>query len=188
MRVERLPLPHAGHASAAFLSECGLLTELVLSVVHGTADLAAIRRRARATRKGSMHYLMALSYAAVGTGRNEAALALAYRARDLAPQADLAWHYLGYLLSRMARHHEAIVAHRQAAELAPGVGAIQLGFATALRRVGDYDGALRILEGLSSNAMPREARRKVATMTWIARALRLAQRGGSALRLRAKPK
>lgn len=175
MRVDALALPHAGHASAAFLSECGLLTEFVLSVVGGTADLAAIRRRARTRRKSSLHYLMALSYAAVGRGRNEVALALARRAAQCAPEAELAWHYLGYLLTRLGRHDEAVLAHRRSAELAPDAGAIQLSFAAAQRRVGDHDGTLRTLLPMVGTAMPREARRKIATMIWVAKALRLAR-------------
>lgn len=174
MRVDSLSLPYAGHASAAFLSECGLLTEFVLSVVRGTADLAAVRRLARARRKHSLHYLMTLSYAAVGRGKNRVALALGRKATLMAPEAELAWHYLGYLLSRLGRHDEALAAHRRSAALAPQARAIQLCFAAAQRRSRDYDGALRTLLALSGKAMPREARRRIAIMICVTRALRIA--------------
>lgn len=172
MQVDSLPLPHAGHASASFLSECGLLTEFVLSVVSGTVDLAAARRLARARRKRSLHYLMTLSYAAIGRGKQQWALALAHKATLMAPQSELAWHYLGYLLSRLGRHDEAVAAHRRSAELAPDASAIQLSFAAAQRRVRDYDGALRTLLPLSDKQMPDRHRRKVASMIWLTRALR----------------
>lgn len=176
MRVDRLSLPHSGHSAAAFLSECGLLTGFVLSVVNGKADLAHMRRLSREGRKRSLHYLAALSYAAVGKGKNQLALALARKMTRMAPEADLAWHYLGYLLSRFGRHEEALAAHRRSAEIAPDAAAIQLSFAAAQRQTGDYDGALRTLLPLLGKPIPTEARRKVTTMVWITRALRQAAR------------
>lgn len=184
MTIETLPLPYAGHTVAAFLSECGLLTEFVLSVVQGTVDLAAIRRLARTKRKHALHYVMTLSRAAFEGGRHRTALDLAQVATKMAPGAELAWHYLGYLLTRLDRHEEAVAAHRRAAELAPEVAAIQLSFATAQRRTGDYDGALRTLLPLSQQAMPREARQKVAAMHWSVRALRVVSRLRGGLRRR----
>ncbi|MGK9841547.1 hypothetical protein O6161_25105, partial [Salmonella enterica subsp. enterica] len=85
MQIDPLPLPYAGHVSAAFLSECGLLSELVLAIADSAIDLAEFRRRAGAGRKQSLHYLIALSEAAHKRGRARVALDLARRATDLAP-------------------------------------------------------------------------------------------------------
>ncbi len=182
MDVETLSLPHAGHTAAAFLSECGLLTGLVLSVVRGTADPGSIRRLARARRKQTLHYVMMLSHAALESGRQGVAFDLARKATRMAPQTELAWHYLGYLLMRLGRYDEAVAAHRRSAALAPSAPAIQFSFAVVQRRVGDYDGALRTLLPLSAQTMPREARRKVVIMLWRIRALRLLARAGASLR------
>lgn len=174
MRVQALSLPHAGHAAASFLSECGLLTDLVLSVVRGDVDVAKTKRLARARRKQSLHYLMTLSHAAAGTNRDGLAVSLATKARLLAPESELAWHYLGSLLSRLGRHEEAVEAHRRSAELAPDAIAIQYSFAAAQLRVGDHHGALRSLAPLAGKAMPADARRRIARMIWLARVQRLA--------------
>ncbi|KRE15809.1 hypothetical protein ASE63_16415 [Bosea sp. Root381] len=165
MEVQLLKLPHAGHAVASYLAECGLLSELVLAVVNDASDIASIAARSRARRKRSPHYLMYLSQAALASQRNELALALARKAAEIAPDGEIGWHNLGHLLSKMGRHDEALAAHRRSAELAPEIGAIQLRFAQAQRAAGDYEGALQTLRALSAKPMTREARRRVATMT-----------------------
>ncbi|SFI77889.1 hypothetical protein SAMN05216304_103480 [Bosea sp. OK403] len=184
MVVERLALPHAGHAMAAHLSECGLLSDLVLEVIRGSADLTALGRRARTRRKQSQHYLIALSHAAHRAKRDEVALAIARRAAEIAPDRNLGWHSLGYLLSKLQKHGEALAAHHKAAELAPNVAAVQLRFAAAQQDSGDYDGALRTLRSLSDKPTTPEVRRKLATMAFHIRVLRGVGRVRAALRSR----
>ena len=182
MAAEHLTLPYAGHAAAAYLSECGLLSELVLGIVAGPVDGAAFGRRARVLRKRSLHYLMTLADAAFKSGRGEAALALARKATEMAPDAELGWHFRGSLLSRLRRHDEALLAWRRAAELAPEVGAIQLCFAQAQRKVGDYEGALATLRSISGKPVTREAGRRIATQMLALRLLRPLGRARRALR------
>ncbi len=109
-------------------------------------------------------------------------LAIARKATLVAPEAELAWHYLGHLLGRLKRHDEALLAHGRAAELAPGIGAIQLRFAQAQRAVGDYDGALLTLRALSGGPMTAEARRKVVVQMLAAGSLRCVRQVRAALR------
>jgi tetratricopeptide (TPR) repeat protein len=100
----------------------------------------------------------------------------------MAPDAELGWHFRGSLLSRLRRHDEALLAWRRAAELAPEVGAIQLCFAQAQRRIGDYEGALATLRSISGKPMTREAGRRIATQMLALRLLRPLGRARRALR------
>lgn len=102
---------------------------------------------------------------------------LAERAKELAPNSDLAWHYLGHLSSRLGQHARTVMALERAAGLAPTSGAIRMKYALAQRRQGDDAGALRTLRKLTHEAFPGEARRKVAAEVSLSRALGVAALG-----------
>lgn len=164
--IDPLTLPHAGHVSAAFLAECGLLSELVLAVADGDVDLTEFRWRARIGRKQSLHYLIGLSDAAHRRGRHQIALDLARRIVELQPQAEIAWHYLGHFYSRLDRHDEAVAAHARASDLAPHSVPIQVEYAFARRRLGDLAGALQILRRIAGTPLPAALRRKLVAEIW----------------------
>lgn len=172
MAVSRLTFPHAGHGSAAFLAEVGLLGPLVLSVVSGSCDLANIVKGARERRKRSPHYLIALSEGALARGRPDLAKRLADRATIIAPTEEGPWHALGSILDRLGESDEALAAHRRAAMIAPHVPAIQFGLAVAQRRAGDLEGALKTLGALTRQPVPVRSARAVARAIWSTRILR----------------
>ncbi len=176
MPIQTLVLPHAGHHTAAFLSECGLLSDIVLQMVAGQPDLIAIARQARARRKQSLHYLIALSDSARRTNRSATALAIARRATDIAPDSPVSWHQLGQLLSNLGKHGEALNVVRRSIELSPDIKALNLRLAEAQRALGDHDGVLKTLRLLADAPMTQEANWAIRTMTLEAHARRFVAR------------
>lgn len=172
MPVSRLALPHAGHGSAAFLAEVGLLGPLVLSLVAGAGDLTGISKMARERRKRSPHYLIALSEAALAQRRLHLAKRLAERAIHLVPEQEGPWHVLGRIQDRLGAFDEALSAHQRAAMIAPHLPAVQFGLAVAQRRAGDLEGALQTLNALSKQSLPAHFGRFVTRAIWLTRALR----------------
>lgn len=171
MEVARLTLPYAGHGTAAFLSEVGLLAPLVVSVAKDETDLVSIAQSARDRRKRSPHYLVALSEAAHGRGRRDLALRLASRATAVAPREEGPWHFLGRVYDRLGAFDKALAAHLRAAELAPHLPAVQFGLAVAQRRAGDLRGALQTLVQLAAQPLPGRTAGKVKRLVWSTRAL-----------------
>ena len=80
--VTELSLPFSGHASTGFLSECGLLGDLVGGLLERGSVPPDLRRQVRQRRKSSPSY-----YAEVGEAIRlrwpDRSRALAFRARDL---------------------------------------------------------------------------------------------------------
>lgn len=100
-------LPHTAHPVATFLSEIGLLTDLVMRVLNGDLDAAAFRREARSRRRLSGVYLGELAQQQP-LWRPKLAIALARRAvlaNPISPHAGLS---LSRLLSREGLHDEAL--------------------------------------------------------------------------------
>lgn len=176
MSVQTLILPHAGHHTAAFLSECGLLSDFVLQMAAGQPDLIAIGRQAKSRRKQSLHYLIALSDSAWRRKRSITALAIARRATDMAPVSPISWHHLGQLLSNLEKHDEALSAVRRSIELAPDIKALRLRLAETQRALGDHSGMLTTLRLLADTPMTQEAKWTIRTMTIEAHARRLVAR------------
>ncbi len=176
MSVRKLALPHAGHQTAAFLAECGLLSDIALQMVAGWPDLAGIGSQARARRKQSPHYLIALSACAERMKRSATAEVLVRRAIAIAPGAAAGWDRLGHLLSRLKRHDEAVETFRRLVELLPDVAAARLRLAKAQCAAGDHGGALETLRSLAGRAMTRERRRDIRMLTLEVQVRRLAAR------------
>ena len=148
VRIERLPLPFAGHPVGAFLAETGLIKPLVEQVLAGTLDAAALAREAAARAQSSPTWLGERS-AAEAPGA--AAIALAERAVALAPRNPAILSRLGQRLAEAGAAERAVAVHAQAAALDPAPGyAWHLG--RALSATGDLAGALAVAEGLQASA------------------------------------
>lgn len=171
MRVSRLALPYAGHGSAAFLAEIGLLAPLFLSFTEASTDLVSIARSARDGRKQSTQYLIALSKTAHIRGFNDLALRLARRATVVSPLNDEPWHVLGRIHDRLGEYDQALSVHQRAVNLAPHLPAAQYCLAVAQRRVGNFDDALQTLTRLSQQPLPPRSARQVNREIWSTRAL-----------------
>ncbi|WP_439493722.1 tetratricopeptide repeat protein [Bosea sp. (in: a-proteobacteria)] len=171
MPVSRLALPYAGHGSAAFLAEVGLLVPLVLSFIEGKVDLVSLARSARDRRRQSSQYLIALAETAHAKGFYDVALRLTYRATVVSPLAEGPWHSLGRMYACLGKLDESLAAHRKAAEIAPDLPAVRFSLAIAQRRVGDFHGALQTLTQLTRLPLPSSSARKVNKEIWSTRAL-----------------
>ncbi len=100
-------LPYTAHPVATFLSEIGMLSELVLRTLDGDLDGAAFRRQARARRVSSGVYLGELA-ARQPLWRSKLALSLGRRAVSASPHSYHAGLSLARLLTREGLHDEAL--------------------------------------------------------------------------------
>lgn len=100
-------LPYTAHPVSTFLSEIGMLSELVTRVLAGDLDSRAFRREARIRRRLSGVYLGELA-SHQPAWRPKLALALARRAVSASPNSAHAGLSLSRLLSREGRHDEAL--------------------------------------------------------------------------------
>ncbi len=148
--VVRLRVPFADHSVAAYLSQAGVLTGLVMQTLDGTLDLAAAERAIRQARRGVPTYYCGLA-ARQPAWRPNLGVALAEQAVRVAPGLPEPHHALALRLSAAGRFAEAVAAHRRVAELDRNPAfLIHLSF--DLGRAGDHAGALavahEVLQGL----------------------------------------
>lgn len=106
-RAIPIKLPHTAHPVTSFLSEIGLLGELVLQTLNGDIDARALRREARARRVASGVYLGELALR-LPARRLSQAVELARRAVAVNPAAMHSRVSLARLLGRAGLHEEAL--------------------------------------------------------------------------------
>lgn len=111
--ITRLGLRHIHHPATTFLQEKGLLAPLILGLVAGDIDTAALREQARRSRRESATCLTLLAERQP-PHRPRMALRLAQRAVDVAPQATMALSSLAMQLTRAGDHDAAIAMHERA--------------------------------------------------------------------------
>ncbi len=159
--VTRLRVPFASHSVAAYLSQAGLLTGLVMRTLDGTLDPAAAERAIRQARRGVPTYYCGLA-ARQPACRPNLAVALAQQAVRVAPDLPDPHHALALRLSAAGRFAEAVAAHRRVAELDRNPGfLIHLSF--DLSRAGDHAGALAVAHEVLQ-ALPTH----VGIRSWLA--------------------
>lgn len=115
INIRRVALPYCGHPAATFLSDVGLLGEVVFGALSGGLVADDFRREARRRRRGSSIYHAALA-ALQPSVRPEWGVALARRALDIAPKNPLSMNVLASHLTQLGRHEEAIALHESAVD------------------------------------------------------------------------
>jgi tetratricopeptide (TPR) repeat protein len=138
-RVIDVRLPNAGHPATGAIAQAGLLTDLVLDVVHDRLDIDEVARRMLERHEGNpqFHYVMS------GRARGRRArLAHAARAAAMAPwDIGLAAHYAS-LLSTARRFEEAEIAFARAASIAPDHPLLLYKLTEFHQRRGDIESAI----------------------------------------------
>jgi tetratricopeptide (TPR) repeat protein len=144
-RVIDVRLPNAGHPATGAIAQAGLLTDLVLDVVHDRLDIDEVARRMLERHEGNpqFHYVMS------GRARGRRArLAHAARAAAMAPwDIGLAAHYAS-LLSTARRFEEAEIAFARAASIAPDHPLLLYKLTEFHQRRGDVESAIETAERL----------------------------------------
>lgn len=102
-----IPLPHTAHPVTSFLSEIGLLGELVLRTLDDTIDVRTFRREARARRASSSVYLGELALR-MPSRRRKAAVAMARRAVGANAAGMHSRISLARLLGQSGQHEDAL--------------------------------------------------------------------------------
>ncbi|MES2815272.1 MAG: tetratricopeptide repeat protein [Pseudomonadota bacterium] len=153
--VTAIRLPFTSHPVTTYLSEAGLLSQLVFDTLNGTIDGDAIEQQGRGRRRNSSVYLAELAQSQPAS-RPRTALALARRAVDAGPTSPSALLCLGQLLSRMGRHEESLTVHKRLVEVTDRLVNYMIPYGDALFAAGDVQGACAV------------AREVVATMPNVA--------------------
>lgn len=145
--VTRLPLDHAGHPAGPFLAETGLLRPLVLDMLHGELDAAALSAAAGARREGSATWW---SEQARDAPTPAVAADLARRAAALAPDSPAILDRLALALRDAGDFAGAIAAHHAAIARDP-INDYRWGLSRTLFRAGDLSGALDVARMLQQS-------------------------------------
>jgi Flp pilus assembly protein TadD len=106
--AHQIRLPFTAHPVTSFLSEIGLLGELVLGVLHDVLDARTFQREARRRKRDSGVYLGEMA-GLQPERRRPLALALARRAVEVSPSNHHARLSLARLLLHSGAHDEALV-------------------------------------------------------------------------------
>jgi tetratricopeptide (TPR) repeat protein len=128
----------SGHPCTGFLVELGLLQQAVLAVLDAALDVDRLKREARALRKQSAQFYLALSMRARPLSWQAA---LAHRAVQIAPDQFICLIRYGMVLLKLGEKAEAERLFERARMLAPGNPMMLHALAEAYRFGGDYDRA-----------------------------------------------
>ncbi len=153
--VTSVRLPFTSHPVTTYLSEAGLLSQLVFDTMDGTVNGVAVEREGRRRRRNSSVYLAELAQSQPAS-RPLTALALARRAVEAGPTSPSALLSLGKLLSRMGRHDEALAVHKRLAEVTDRFVNYMIPYGDALFAAGDTQGACAVAREVVA-AMPNVA-------------------------------
>jgi hypothetical protein len=147
VKVEHLPLPHAGHPASTYLHETGILQPLVRSIISNTLNIAAFAENAASLATKSPAYLIQLS----ASKPSAEAIVLAERAAALAPGEAYVFNALGDRLAAAEDWPRAIDAYRRAVALDPKT-AFRWNLAKALTVAQYPDEALSLTRTLQDEA------------------------------------
>lgn len=162
--IVAVAIPNAGHPCAGYLAELGLLQQAVLAVADGLLDPEWLKREARARRKQSAHFHVALSMKARPLAWQ---LALARRAAEIASEHPICLVYYGGVLLRARQHAEAARLFERARRLAPGDRLVLHALAEAHRHAGDVERAAAVMTELAANgAVERDVLPEMARRLW----------------------
>jgi hypothetical protein len=127
-----------GHPCTVFLAELGLLQQAVLAMLGGALDADWLKREARALRKQSAQFYLALSMRAQPLAWQAA---LARRAAEIRPDQFICLIRYGMVLLKLGEKAEAERLFERARVLAPGNPMMLQALAEAYRSGGDFERA-----------------------------------------------
>ena len=142
-RFTAIQLRGAGHQTAGFLLEVGLLQDFVLAVCLGPIDAPALEQEAWRRRRLSPQHRLALAHRVRSPAWR---LALVHRAVELAPGQARLLGQLGVAFRQAGRLDEAVAAHLEALALLPGHPALLAEYSITLAARGEDRDALAALE------------------------------------------
>ena len=142
IRPVRVP---GGHPVTGYLSQTGLLSQVMLDICRGEFDVVGLEAEAAARLRTSAQAVMVLCER-VPFRHREQKLALLSEAVALAPEnADLASR-AGRILARCGRFEESLALHRRALDLEPGQPNLLLNYSYSLEGNHDLPAALAAIE------------------------------------------
>lgn len=136
--IVAIEIPDGGHPCTGFLVELGLLQQAVLAVLDATLDADWLKREARALRKQSAQFYLALSMRARPLSWQ---LAFARRAAQIRPDQFICLIRYGMVLLKLSERAAAERLFERAYLLAPGNPMMLHALAEAYRFGGDFDRA-----------------------------------------------
>ncbi len=144
-KLHRIRVPNSGHPCGGFLSEVGLLQEVLVQVAKGDINFDRLQLEIRRRRKDSGQLFFNLSKRAK---RLDQQLNFAEKAIELRPRTPEYFSQYGNVLAHAGRFKDAETAHKKALSFAPNHPVFLYHLSECHERAGDLEKSFEVMSQL----------------------------------------
>lgn len=138
VEIEEIKLHHAGHSAALFLSEIGILSELILSMVHGDFDMDIINHKVTTKKRSSAKYFSTVSKRLARKNHLILSIKMAKKANELNPSNSKYVSDASMLIAMSGDIGDATYWARNALSMSPENLEYSTRLADLLLKIGNY--------------------------------------------------